>query len=77
MARKSKIRAKLHRRPCRGCGELFQPRRKGHYYHDARCRNLLWRTKNRTIRLTIKSIADHEARIKALEAKHKIKGGKP
>ena len=69
MARKSKIRAKIPRRSCRGCGEVFQPRRKGHYYHKSRCRNLSWRTKHRTIRLALESIDDHEVRLRAIEKK--------
>ena len=75
MARKSKKRERPRRRPCRTCGEVFQPRRKGQESCSDYCRNLFWRKKHRSIRIALESIDDHEARLKAIENRLRIKKG--
>ncbi len=75
MGRRTRIRKKLGRRVCAGCGEVFQPKRKGHLYHEPRCRNLSWRVKHRTIRLTASALNDHETRIRAIEKRLRIAKG--
>jgi predicted nucleic acid-binding Zn ribbon protein len=75
MARKSQKRGKPASRPCVGCGEVFQPRRHGQRSCSPRCRNIKWRLKHRTIRLTTESISNHEARLRAIESRLGITKG--
>jgi len=63
-------------RLCRSCSEFFLPYRRYQRFCSGRCRNLFWRTKNKSMRFAVESIADIQARLRAIEARLKIKGAK-
>ena len=69
MPKKPTLKRGLSNRPCKSCGNSFKPYRRYHRFCSTRCRALFWRTKNRSISIAIDSIADHEKRLRVIEAK--------
>lgn len=69
--RGSKIRRQDKEMVCQKCGRKFNPTRKWQSYCSAKCRKLAWLRKAAKIEI----LDDHEARLRALEAKAGIKKG--
>lgn len=57
---------------CQKCGRKFNPTRKWQSYCSSKCRKLAWLRKEAKIEI----LDDHEARLRAIEAKIGIKKGK-
>lgn len=73
MTRKRAKKRKPAVRPCRSCSEFFQPYRGYQRFCSGLCRNLFWRTKNKSIRFATESIIDIQTRLRVIEAKLGIK----
>ena len=57
---------------CQKCGRKFNPTRKWQSYCSAKCRKLAWLRKAAKVEI----LDDHEARLRAIEVRLKIKGAK-
>ena len=76
-SRKARVKALAPRVCACGCGESFRPTRAWQRFVDPKHRTEAWECSHRDKSLlpkTVKKLRDHEARIRAIEARLEMKG---